>query len=87
MSRDPIWDDLKEVTKAKFDADRKRFLDEASDPANNDGGWTVHTEYHWSRMVSGHRLDFWPSRKKWRFKGKTSRGDVNAFISKREALS
>ena len=72
--RDGIWDTLKEHSKSKFDADRARFLEEAKDPRNNDGGWTEHTEHHWSRMVDGHRLDYWPSRKKWQYRGKVRRG-------------
>lgn len=72
MTRDPIWDDLKAHAKEKFDADRARFLSAAL--AADDGGWTKHTEYHWSREVDGHRLDYWPSRKKYRFKGKVRRG-------------
>lgn len=82
--RDPIWDALKAHKKAKFDADRERFLKEASD--NNDGGWTIHTDYHWSRTVAGQRLDYWPSRKKWQYKGRISRGDVVQFIKKMEAV-
>lgn len=87
MARDPIWDDLKAFSKQKFDEDRARFLAEAKSPENNDGGWTEHTEYHWSRTLAGSKLDYWPSRRKWRYRGKTSRGDVNAFIAVREATS
>lgn len=83
--RDPIWDDLKSYSKAKFDADRAQFLAEAKMPENNDGGWTEHTEYHWSRDLCGHRLDYWPSRKKYQYRGKVRRGDVNAFIRIKEA--
>ena len=74
MARDEIWDVLKERSKSKFDADRARFLADAKEPANNDGGWTEHTDYHWSRTVGGHRLDYWPSRKKWQYRGKVRRG-------------
>jgi len=81
--RDPFWDALKAHSKEKFDADRKRFLDAAK--AGDDGKWTKHTEFHWSRNVCGDRLDYWPSRKKWQFKGSVRRGDVMAFISKAEA--
>lgn len=76
--RDPVWDALKEHSKAKFDADRARFLAQAA--ANNDGGWTIHTDYHWSRTVNGKRLDYWPSRKKWQYEGRVTRGDVYKFI-------
>lgn len=80
--RDQIYDAMKDRAKSKFDADRARFLDDAN--ANNDGGWTIHTDYHWSRIVNGCRLDYWPSRKKFQFKGKVQRGDVLAFIKKQE---
>lgn len=58
---------------------RKRNLAEA-DPE----GWTIRTEYHWQRMVAGHLMDYWPSRNKWRWKGKTRHGGVKAFITKQE---
>lgn len=80
--RDEIWDALKEHTQSKFDADRKRFMEHAI--ADDDGGWTKHTIYHWSRLCAGKRLDYWPSRKKFQYEGKVMRGDVMAFIRKRE---
>lgn len=76
--RDPIWDALKDHSKSKFEADRARFFSDAQ--ANDDGGWTKHTQYHWSRWISGSQLDYWPSRKKWRYRGKVQRGDVQKFI-------
>ena len=50
--------------------------------ANSDG-WCKHTEYHWSRVLNGNRLDYWPSRKKWQYNNKIMTGDVTKFISKR----
>lgn len=76
--RDPIWDALKAHSKNKFDADRKAFLSKAI--ADDDGGWTKHTPYHWSRIVAGDRLDYWPSRKKFMFRGRVQRGVVMQFI-------
>lgn len=78
--RDPIWDALKAHKQGKFDADRARFLAQAQ--ADDDGGWTKHTQYHWSRIVAGQRLDYWPSRKKWQYAGRVQRGDVRKFISR-----
>lgn len=80
MTRDPVWDALKAHSKEKFNTDRKRFLEQAVE--NDDGEWTKHTDYHWSRMVNDHRLDYWPSRKKFQFKGKVRRGDVYSLIRK-----
>lgn len=78
MSREPIYDAMKEHSKQKFDSDRARFLEEAK--AADDGRWIKHTEFHWSRMLNGKKLDYWPSRKKWQYAGKVRRGDVVKFI-------
>lgn len=83
MSRDPIYDAIKAISKEKFDADRARFL--AAAKSEDDGGWTKHTDYHWSRTVAGQRLNYWPSRKKFQFgNNKPRRGDVMAFIKDHE---
>jgi hypothetical protein len=76
--RDPIWDAMKQHSREKFDADRKRFLDTAI--AEDDGGWTKHTQWHWSRMIKGDRLDYWPSRKKFQFRGVVRRGSVQRLL-------
>ena len=78
--RDPIWDALKQHSRQKFAADRAQFM--AAAVAADDGGWTKHTEHHWSRTVAGQRLDYWPSRKKWQYAGRVERGDVQQFIRK-----
>ena len=85
MSRDPIYDVMKDHFKSKFDHDRAMFLEHAK--AADDGGWTKHTEFHWSRTLAGHRLDYWPSRKKFQYRGKVRRGDVQALIRKHEGAS
>lgn len=83
MQEESEWDALKQFKKEKFDEDRARFLKSANE--NNDGGWTIHTDYHWSRMVAGSRLDYWPSRNKFQYKGKVQRGNVISFIKRQEA--
>lgn len=70
--RDPFWDDLAAHKKNKFDSDRVQFLSDAIDA--DDGNWTKHTPYHWSRMINGERLDYWPSRKKFQWRGRVMRG-------------
>ena len=69
---DGFWKSLSEHKKEKFDADRKRFLEQAI--ATDDGNWTKHTQWHWSRIIDGKRLDYWPSRKKFQWQGKVMRG-------------
>lgn len=76
--RDPFWDALKAHKKEKFAADRASFKAQAE--AGDDGKWTKHTEFHWSRTVAGHRLDYWPSRRKYQYLGKVRRGDVLKVI-------
>ncbi len=80
MARDDIYDAMKAISKEKFDADRARFLIEANQA--DDGGWTKHTPFHWSRQLKGKRLDYWPSRKRYRYQNKTRRGNVYALIRK-----
>lgn len=75
---DPVWAAMKEHSKAKFNADRERFMNAAVE--SDDGGWTHHTQWHWSRHINGERLDYWPSRKKYQFRGRVMRGDVYQFI-------
>lgn len=73
------WDEFKAFKKAEFDERRRRNA-----AASDASGWTQHTEHHWSRELCGHRLDYWPSRKRFRWKGQTHTGDVNGFIKNRE---
>lgn len=47
-------------------------------------GWTEHSQWHWSRMLNGKRLDYWPSTQKFRYAGRTHQGDVWGFIRNRE---
>ncbi|MFA5630323.1 MAG: hypothetical protein WC997_02325 [Porticoccaceae bacterium] len=74
--------DVGEIFNAKRAADRER---RARNLANADpSGWTIHTEHHWSRVLSGKRLDYWPSRNKFQFEGRVMTGDVMGFIRRRE---
>lgn len=45
-------------------------------------GWTRHTDYHFSRVFDGFRMDWWPSGGKAQYKGKMIYGHtkVNARI-------
>lgn len=61
---------------------RQRNLENAY--ASGTDGWTVHHETHWSRMLQGHKLEYWPSKNKWRWLNKTYTGDVHGFIKNRE---
>ncbi len=49
--------------------------------------WIQHSPYHWARELNGKRLDFWPTKDKWMYDGKTYRGDVDDFINQANALN
>lgn len=42
--------------------------------------WISHTPYHRQTRICGEVLDYWPTKKKFRFRGKTHKGDVEKFI-------
>jgi hypothetical protein len=42
--------------------------------------WTKFTPHHWQTIIDGSLLDYWPTKKKWHFLGKTHTGDVQKFI-------
>lgn len=65
------WSELRASDKER----KKRNLNNA-----NPEGWVKHTEYHWSRQLNGDRLDYWPSRNKFMYRGKVMCGDINGFI-------
>jgi hypothetical protein len=72
------WNDHKKEVKA-------RNLENAF--AGGTDGWTLHSSVHWSRVLLGDRLDFWPSTKKFRWRNRTRIGDhqeVENFIRNRE---
>lgn len=42
--------------------------------------WVSHTIYHRQTTVDGEVLDYWPTKKKFRFRGVTHKGDPEKFI-------
>lgn len=42
--------------------------------------WFRHTPYHWSMMIGGKKLDYWPTKKKWQWQGEVRKGDIDSFI-------
>jgi hypothetical protein len=43
--------------------------------------WIKYSIVHWQTTVDGDILDYWPTKSKWRFRGKTQVGNVEKFIS------
>lgn len=61
---------------------RAKMLDQADTE-----GWKQHTPYHYSRVFNGHRIDWWPSGGKAKYKGRMiyTHRKVNALITKLKA--
>ena len=78
MSREDweAFDQIKKERQEKRSKRREAF----------DGGpsWKKHHETHWSYILLGDVLDYWPGPMRFRWRGKTMNGDVFAFIKKRE---
>lgn len=83
MGNPEDFEPIRQHSKEKFEADKARFLKEAEE-GEIDARWKKHSRYHWSMKINGHVLQYWPSRKKFQYRGKTKRGDVNSFIAARD---
>ncbi len=65
-----------------FDLIREeRKLKRANNLAQADSsGWFKHTPYHWSQILDGKKLDYWPSSNKWQYNKKMYRGGLPSWI-------
>lgn len=43
-------------------------------------GFTKHSDYHYSRQLNGHQLDYWPTKRKFMYKNEVMVGNVHNFI-------
>ena len=81
------WNEYKrQAREARFTAAQQVFFDAWTGPPMP--GWVKHTPYHWSRVLDGNRMDYWPSTGKWIWRNKKYYGtpyDTARFIAKREA--
>ena len=70
-----------DVFKSMKEADKERRVNNLE---NADlSGFTRHDTYHYSCYLQEKRLDYWPSKNKWMWKGKIYHGKVQEFIKKR----
>ena len=75
--------DMGEVFRAMKHRDRERR--QANLEAANPEGWTQHTQWHWSRVLSnGEKVQYWPTKNKFHYKNKTHCGGVEGFIRNEE---
>ena len=70
-----VFNSMKAATKVH----RAEMLEQADTT-----GWTRHTEYHFSRVFSGERIEWWPSGGKAKYKGSMVYGHkkVNTLTAK-----
>ncbi len=45
--------------------------------------WKEHSEYHLSAMLDGSRIDYWPTKRKWRHEDELRTGDIEGYIRAR----
>ena len=69
-----VYQILKEEDKAR----KMRNL-AAADPT----GWDQKTPYHWQRELDGDIVDYWPSRNKWRWRGRTRVGEIKGWLARK----
>lgn len=83
MSREDweFFDEIKKERKAKREARRLEWPEIA---ASHHLTWVKHHDTHWSCILLGDRLEYWPGPKRWRWRDKNSTGDVIQFIAARE---
>lgn len=67
----------------QFNKERGRNNLAKADPA----GWNQHTDWHWSRELLGSKLDYWPSKNKFMWRGKVMTGNVLEFIAARDKVN
>ena len=75
--------DMGDIYRAMREMDKERR--DRNLAGADDEGWTKHTPWHWSRELCGSRIDYWPSRNRFRWCGRTRIGDVAGFIRNAEA--
>lgn len=73
-----IGDDFRALEEMRKEERRERARrnGEIFDQAN----WIIHVDYHWGRWIDGEKLDFWPSKDKWMYRGKVRVGGLEDFL-------
>jgi hypothetical protein len=79
--------DMGDIFRGMTKADKERRYKNLEQAQESEWPWTKHTEYHWALIVDGERLDYWPTKNKFRWKGKMYYGGVEGFIRKRARLN
>lgn len=76
-------DDTKDFYRA-IDAMERHRKAKNLENAFDDGNWTKHNDYHWSRILQGKTLQYWPSTNKFQHgHAKVQFGGIEGYIRKR----
>ncbi len=78
--------DMGEIFRGMTEADRQRRYRNLDKAKESKLPWIKHTEWHWSLDLCGDRLDYWPTKNKFRWRRHTYQGGVEGFIKKRSIL-
>ena len=72
-----LFDDLRECDRKR----RYKNLEQAK--ATTALPWRRFTDYHWQLRLRDDPVDYWPTRNKWRWRGKTYHGDCESWVNKK----
>lgn len=76
--------DMGDIFRGMTEADRKRRYENLEEAKKSTLPWTRHTEYHWSLDLNGERVDYWPTKNKFRYQGTMYYGGCEGFIRRRQ---
>ena len=79
-----LMGDMAEIFNAMREHDAERRQRNLEKARKSELPWVRHTEWHWSLELLGDRLDYWPTKNKFRWRDKTYNGGVEGFIKKRQ---
>ena len=75
--------DMGDIFRDMTEADKKRRYRNLDRARESKLPWTKHTDYHWSMELQGARLDYWPTKNKFRWRNVMYYGGVEGFVKKR----
>lgn len=75
--------DMGEVFRDRTKYDKARRQKNLEEAKQSKLPWHRFTEWHWRIDLLNDPVDYWPTKNKWRWRGKMYHGDVDGFIANR----
>lgn len=75
--------DMGDIFRGMRKADAERRYENLEKAKQSALPWKKHTDYHWSLTLQHDRLDYWPTKNKFRWRNTMYYGGVEGFIRKR----